>query len=287
MMSVPVLLDGIVRGLQLGLLAVGLTLLYGLGGILNLAHGALAVTAAIVTTNLADGVGMPIVPAAALGVAVAATVALLLDRSVMQAVYRREGEERVLLSLLLSLGVALFVDGLLEWRYPSGGLSIRIGGGPVDLAGIPMPRGSLYAALLSLVVVGLVAWFLRGTVTGRAVRSIIQDERGARLVGVDPGRMRTLIFGLSGALAGLVAITSSMGGTVDVRSGFGLTILALIVTVVGGLGSAAGAMVAGLLLGVVEAVAAAEIGASYTSIILLAAAGLTILVRPSGLLGRS
>lgn len=283
----PVLLDGIARGLQLGLLAVGLTLLYGLGGILNLAHGALAVAAAIVTTNAADGLGLPILAAAALGIAVATAVALLLDRTVMQAVYRQEGEERVLLSLLLTLGVALLVDGALEWRYPSGALTIRIGGGPVDLAGIPMRRGSLVAAGISVVVIGAVAWFLRRTTTGRAVRSIIQDEEGARLVGIDPARMRTLIFGLSGALAGLVAMTTSMSGPVDVRSAFGLTILALIVTVVGGLGSAAGALVAGVLLGVVEAVAAAEVGANFTSIILLAAAALTIVVRPSGLLGRS
>lgn len=285
-MSAPVLLDGLARGLQLGLLAVGLTLLYGLGGILNLAHGALAVAAAIVAANAADGLGLPIVAAAAAGIAAATGIALLMDRTVMQPVYRREGEERVLLSLLLSLGTALFVDGLLEWRYPSGALTIRVGGGPVDLFGIPMRRGSLVAAGIAVVVIGAVTYFLRRTTTGRAVRSIIQDEEGARLVGIEPGRMRTLIFALSGALAGLVAMTTAMSGPVDVRAGFGLTILALIVTVVGGLGSAAGALLAGVLLGVVEAISASEIGASYTSIILLAAAGLTILVRPRGLLGR-
>lgn len=286
-MDAAVLLDGVVRGLQLGLLAVGLTLLYGLGGILNLAHGALAVSAALVAANASDGLGLPIVAAAAIGIAFATGVALLLDRTVMQAAYRLRGGERVLLSLLLSLGAALVIEGLFEWRYPSGALSIRVGGGPVDLFGIPMRRGSLVAAATAVVVIALVTWFLRATTTGRAVRSVIQDEVGARLVGIDPARMRTIVFALAGALAGLVAMTSAMSAPVDVRAGFGLTILALIVTVVGGLGSAAGALLAGVLLGVVEAVSAAAIGASYTSIILLAAAGLTILVRPSGLLGGS
>lgn len=282
-----VLLDGIVGGLQLGLLAMGLSLLYGLAGILNLAHGAIAVTAAIVTTLVADGVGLPIVAAAALGIGAAVLLSLAMDRTVMQAVYKEEGEHRVLLSLLLSLGVAFLVDGLLEWRYPSGALSIRIGGGPVDLFGIPMRRGSLYAAAISLVALGGMIFFLRRTTLGRAVRSIIEDEEGARLVGIDPAGVRTLIFAVSGALAGLVAMTNSMSAPVDVRSGFVFTINALIVTVVGGLGSATGALLAGLLLGIVNVLAAYYIGAYISSIILLTAAAVTILVKPSGLLGRS
>lgn len=280
------LLDGLVRGLQLGLLAAGLTLLYGLGGVLNLAHGAFAVVAAIVTANLADGLGLPIGVAALGGVATAAGLGLLLDRTVLRPVFRRAGEERVLLSLLLTLGCALVIEGLLEWRYPSGALQVRIGGAPVLVGGVPMRRGAVLAALLAAVaIVGLV-WFLRRTTTGRAVRSVVQDEVGARLVGIDPVRMRTVVLVLGGALAGLVAVTTSMSGPLDVRAGFGLTVLALVVTVVGGLGSAAGALVAGVLLGVVEAVSAATLGASWTSIILLAAAALTILVRPTGVLGR-
>lgn len=282
-----VLLDGIVGGLQLGLLAMGLSLLYGLGGILNLAHGAVAVSAAIVTSLLVAGVGLPIGVAAAIGIGVAALLTLTMDRTVMQAVYRQQGEQRVLLSLLLSLGVAFLLDGLLGWRYPNGALSIRIGGGPVDLFGIAMRRGSLHAAAISLVALGGMRLFLQHTTLGRAVRSIIEDEEGARLVGIEPARIRTLVFVLSGALAGLVAVTSSMSAPVDVRSGFAFTINALIVSVVGGLGSASGALLAGLLLGIVNALSAFYIGTYTTSIILLAAAAVTILVRPSGLLGGS
>ena len=91
------------------------------------------------------------------------------------------------------------------------------------------------------------------TTFGRGIRSVIQDETGARLVGINPSFVRTVIFALSGALAGIVAITQSMNGPLTVNAGFELTTFALIVTVVGGLGSVAGAFLAGVLLGVVNA----------------------------------
>jgi branched-chain amino acid transport system permease protein len=115
---------------------------------------------------------------------------------------------------------------------------------------------------------------------------VIQDETGARLVGVNPSFVRTVVFALSGALAGIVAITQSMGGPLTVNQGVELTNFALIVTVVGGLGSVAGAFLAGVLLGIVNQLSAHYIGQYITSLILLGAAALTILVRPRGLLGR-
>jgi branched-chain amino acid transport system permease protein len=128
--------------------------------------------------------------------------------------------------------------------------------------------------------------FFGATTFGRGVRSVIQDETGARLVGISPSFVRTVIFALSGALAGIVAITSSMTGPVTVTAGFELTVFALIVTVVGGLGSVAGAFLAGLLLGIVNTMSAHYIGQYITTVILLGVAALTILVRPRGLLGR-
>lgn len=280
-----VIMDGIVAGLQLGLLAIGLSLLYGLGGVLNLAHGALAVGAAMMASN-AMGAALPVGVAALIGIGTAAALALLMDRTVMRKVYATPSEHRVLLSLLLTLGVAFTIDGLLAWRYPNEALTIRIGGGAIDVLGVSMRAGSLLAAGIAVVALVLVILFLQRTAYGRAVRSVIQDEEGARLVGVDPGRVRTLIFAAGGALAGLVAVTQSMTSPVTVNDGFEFTIDALIVTVVGGLGSAAGALLAGVLLGIIKALSSFYIGAYITSIILLTAAGITILLRPSGLLGR-
>ena len=120
---------------------------------------------------------------------------------------------------------------------------------------------------------------------GRAVRSVIEDEEGARLVGIDPQRMLRIILALSGLLAALVAVTQSMVRPVTVSAGFGITVFALIVTVVGGLGSVTGAMLAGIILGVINNIAASYIGTFLSLIILLGAAAVTILIRPSGLLG--
>lgn len=281
-----ILFDGIVGGLQLGLLAVGLTLLYGLGGVLNLAHGAIAVAAAMVVSLTMDA-GLPMVPAIVAGLLVAIAIGLLLDQTLMRPVYRMEGEGRVLLSLLLTLGTAFVIDGVIGWRYPNEALSLRVGSGAVPILGVPMRIGSLVASGVAAVAIGLVIWFLQGSRVGRAVRSVIQDQEGARLIGVNPDRVRTLIFGMSTALAGLVAVSQSMTSPVTITSGLSFTILALIVTVVGGLGSATGALLAGILLGIVNAFSAFYIGAYLTTIILLAAAAATILVRPSGLLGRA
>jgi branched-chain amino acid transport system permease protein len=280
-----VVLDGLVLGLAFGLLGVGMTLVYGLGGVLNLAYGQLVVLAAIVISVVMED-GKPTLVAAVIGVLAAAAVAVLMDLTLMRPVYREHGEERTLLGLLLTLGAAFVIGGVLTWRYPDGALYIFVSGDPVSVLGVPMAAGSIWASVLALVVAAVLLVFFSFTTFGRGVRSVIQDEIGARLVGINPSFVRTVIFALSGALAGIVAIGQSMIGPLTVNAGFELTTFALIVTVVGGLGSVGGAFLAGVLLGVVNALSAHYIGQYITTIILLGAAALTILIRPRGLLGR-
>jgi branched-chain amino acid transport system permease protein len=280
-----VVLDGIVLGLAYGLLGVGMTLVYGLGGVINLAFGQIVVLGAIVSSLLMED-DVSTLLAAVVGVLAAAGVSILLDLTLMRAVYRQHGEERVLLGLLLTLGVAFVIAGLLIWRYPTNALNITISGEPVSILGVDMAVGSVWASVIAIAVGVLLLLFFSVTTFGRGVRSVIQDETGARLVGINPSFVRTVIFALSGALAGIVAITYSMSGPLDVYKGFELTTFALIVAVVGGLGSVAGAFLAGLLLGVVSTLSATYIGQYYAIVILLGAAALTILVRPRGLLGR-
>jgi branched-chain amino acid transport system permease protein len=280
-----VILDGIVLGLAFGLLGVGMTLVYGLGGVLNLAYGQIVVLGAIVIMLLIDD-GVPTAWAAVVGVLAAVGAGLLFDLTLMQPVYRRRGEERTLLGLLLTLGAAFVIAGLLNWQYPLGALYINISGNPVSILGVPMAVGSIWASVMALAVGAVLLLFFGATTFGRGVRSVIQDETGARLVGISPSFVRTVIFALSGALAGIVAISSAMTAPLTVTAGFELTVFALIVTVVGGLGSVAGAFLAGLLLGIVNELSAHYIGQYITTVILLGAAGLTILIRPRGLLGR-
>ncbi|HVR80029.1 MAG TPA: branched-chain amino acid ABC transporter permease [Acidimicrobiia bacterium] len=278
------ILDGIVLGLQFGVLATGLTLVYGLGGVLNLAYGQMAVISAMVVL-LAMDAGVSLLPAVGLGLLAGGLLGLLLDVTILRPVYRLQGEARVLLSLLLSLGVAFIVDGFLNWRFPLRGLSLRVGGEAVEILGVRMRTGSLVASGITLLVLAVLFYLFRYTRLGRAIRSVIENEEGARLVGIDPHHMLRIILVLSGVLAAIVAVTRSMVAPVNVRAGFSITVLALIVTVVGGLGSISGAFLAGLVLGIINSIAAAYIGTFLSLIILLVAAALTILIRPAGLLG--
>jgi branched-chain amino acid transport system permease protein len=280
-----VIIDGIVLGLAFGLLGVGLTLVYGLGGVLNLAYGEIAILAAIVVSHLRTD-GIPTVLAAAIGVLAGAGAGIALDLTLMRPVYRQRGEQRTLLGLLLTLGLAFMIEGLLNWRDPLGALYINVSGRPIHIFGVAMSAGSVWASVIAIAAGAILLGFFAATTFGRGVRSVIQDEIGARLVGISPSLVRTVIFALSGALAGLVAVTRSMTAPLTVTDGFDLTIFALIVAVVGGLGSVAGAFLAGVLLGIVDTVSAHYVGQYITSIVLLGAAALTILARPRGLLGR-
>lgn len=283
-MPFSVFVDGVSYGLQLGLLGLGLTLVYGLGGVLNLAHGQIAVLCAIIV-SLSMSAGLPTLAAVALGLVAVSILGVAIDLTLMRPVYRLHGEERVLLGLLLMLGTGFVIEGFLNWRYPIEALKIRIEGDPVSILGAAVPFGSVIATLITVAVGGCLAAFFRFAAGGRAVRSVIQDEDGARLCGIDPSAVRTFVFGLSAALAGLVAVTRSMTSPVTVTSGIDLTILALIVAVVGGLGSVSGTLAAGVLLGIVHAVSSYLIGSYITTIVLLTAAALTIVLRPSGLFG--
>ena len=205
----------------------------------------------------------PTLPAVGLGLLAGGLLGLCLDLTILRPVYRLRGEARVLLSLLLTLGVSFIIDGFLNWRYPLESLTLRIAGGPVEILGVPMRRGSLVASAITLLTFAGLFVFFRYTSLGRAVRSVIQEPEGARLVGIYPDRILRLILVLSGVLAALVAVTRSMVTPVDTTSGLSITVFALIITVVGGLGSVAGAFLAGIILGIVSVVAADLIGTSY------------------------
>ena len=281
---ISLLIDGIIFGLQFFLFAVGLTLIFGLGGVLNLAHGQLAVIAGISAAGLI-GAGVNTTLAALLGVLIAGASGLVLDRSLMLMAYRYKGETRLLLGLVLTLGLSLAIEGYLNYSFPLVALSISLSKPNVTLFGIVVRTTAICAALIALVTLLSLFLFLRGTFLGKAVRSIVQNEVGAELCGIDQARVRTFIFVLGALMAGLAGIAHGLTTSLDVRMGMELTILALIVATVGGVRSINGTLAAGILLGVVNVFASFYMGRYLTYIILLTTAGLIILLRPSGLLG--
>ena len=125
--------------------------------------------------------------------------------------------------------------------------------------------------------------FLKLTLLGKVIRSIIQNETGAGLCGINPGRIRTLIVTLSAMMAGLGGVAQGLFSTLGAEMGNELTSFALIVAVVGGVRSINGTLAAGVLLGIVNAFASYYVGAYLTLIILLGTAVFTILLRPEGL----
>jgi len=281
---ISLFIDGIIFGLQLSLLAVGMTLIFGLGGVLNLAHGQLAVIAGISAAHLI-GAGVNVPLAALLGVLIAGTSGFVLDRSLMLMAYRYKGEARLLLGLVLTLGLSLAIEGYLNYSFPLVALSISLPIPNVILFGVVVRTTAISAAIIAIFTILSLFLFLRGTFLGKAVRCIVQNEVGAELCGIDQASVRTLIFILGALMAGLAGIAQGLTASLDVRMGMELTILALIVATVGGVRSINGTLAAGILLGVVNVFASFYIGTYLTYIVLLTTAGLTILLRPSGLLG--
>jgi branched-chain amino acid transport system permease protein len=282
---IAILFDGVVQGLQLSLLAVGITLIYGLGGVLNLAHGQLAVAGGVAAAILLS-LGVHPLFAATGGVVAAGILGLVVDRALLLPAYRLKGEERLLLGLILTLGFSFLVDGLLNWQVPEFSLSFRLPVPMVELAGIPMRTASLAASGIAIAVFAGLFAFLKLTLVGKAIRSIIENEAGAELCGIDPSRTRTLIVCLAAMMAGVAGVTQGLFSSLGTEMGPEFTILGLLVAVVGGVRSINGTLAAGILLGVVNAFASHYVGAYVAYIILLSFAMATILVRPAGLLAR-
>jgi branched-chain amino acid transport system permease protein len=280
-----ILLDGIVQGLQLSLLAVGITLIYGLGGVLNLAHGQFAVVGGVAAAILVSA-GVHPFAAAAGGIACAGLLGWIVDRTLLVPAYRYRGEDRLLLGLILTLGLSFVIDGALNYKFPEFSLTFRLPLAMVELGGIPMRTASLAASAIAIVVFGGLFAFLRFTLLGKTIRSIIENEAGAELCGIDPGRTRTLIVFLAAMMAGIAGVTQGLFSSLGTEMGPEFTTLGLLVAVVGGVRSVNGTLAAGVLLGIVNAFASHYVGAYVAYILLLSAAMATILVRPAGLLAR-
>ena len=279
---IAILIDGIVQGLQLSLMAVGITLIYGLGGVLNLAHGQFAVVGGIATALFIEA-GVNPLAACALGILSAGVFGLAVDRTLLLPAYRSAGEERLLLGLLITLGLSFVVNGYLDYKYPNISLTLKLATPSFDMAGITVRTASAVAGGNAILAIVLLLAFLKGTLLGKVIRSIIQNEVGAGLCGINPGRIRTLIVTLSAMMAGLGGVVQGLFSSLGTEMGNELTSFALIVAVVGGVRSINGTLAAGVLLGIVNAFASYYVGAYLTLIILLGTAVFTILLRPEGL----
>ncbi|MFH5801697.1 branched-chain amino acid ABC transporter permease [Haladaptatus sp. CMAA 1911] len=274
------LIDGLSIGLLYAMLGLGITLVFGLGGILNLALGVFSITALIVTFELTGS--LPIVVAAAVAIVGVAAVGLILERTLLQLVYRSEGDDRLMLGIFTTLGLSILLQGVLSIEY-SGLFSVPAEISSVQVFGAFIRGGSLVTLALSLLTLLSMYLFFSRTYTGMATRTIMQDEIGAVYCGIDTRRMRTFVFVLSIAIASFAGVLYGLTFEAGVSDSFDLTITAVIVSIVGGVTSIPGVVAAGVLIGILTTFVSAFFGSYVATISLFGTAIVVLLLKPEGI----
>ncbi len=282
---IPYLVDGIVFGLVLSLIAAGLTLIYGLAGVLNLAHGELLVITTVTAAVLSQSLGLPLPLALLAGVAATVAAAVVLDRVVLNPVYKLEGEERVLLGLYITLAFSIFLHSGIITTFPLAFLTVNLPTPNIELIGLSFRTAQLVAAVISAAILLGIYLFLKKTWSGRAIRSLTQNETGALLVGVSVKKYRLLVFMIGAVLVSMAGIVRSIIATVAPESGLEFTILGLLVTVIGGIRSVSGTIAAGLVIGVAYTFLVVVVGTYLAYVALLILIMALLLTRPYGILG--
>jgi branched-chain amino acid transport system permease protein len=278
-----------ITGLGLGamyfLIASGLSLIYGLMGVLNFAHGALLTAGAYATwwmsTHVGGGPGTKLLAGAVFGIAVGAALAALIELVLIRPLYRRPVEQ-----VLVTVGLALALGALVEaiWGFDARPFPVPawlIDTTSVLGASIPNDRFVEIAAA-ALVLAGLTG-FLRFTRYGLIIRAGVENRAMVTALGIDVRRAFTLVFALGGAAAALAGVLSGVYyGVVDPTRGTSLLIFAFIVVVIGGFGSIGGTAVAAVAVGLLQQYTNYySSGLGDLAVVLLLA--IVLLLRPEGL----
>jgi branched-chain amino acid transport system permease protein len=288
-----VLLQNAVFGLLLGGLyglgAVGLSRVFGVLAVLNVAHGELIMLGGYVSVWLftlwrVDPFVSVLVAGPALFLVGAVLFRLFFRRLVSFA-----EDDRIKTSILIGFGLALVVQTLaiLAWGADERAVTPRYAGMVMTLGSVVVPLSRLGALALAFLVLGGVHLFLTRTRLGTALRATADDEQGAVLVGIPIGTAYLRAFALGSALAGVAGALVSVSDAVSPAIGLHWTLKALIVIVLGGMGNILGTFVAGLFLGLAEATSGFLLGNAYREVVGLMLFLLVLSVRPRGLLTRS
>ena len=279
----PSVINGLLTGGVYALLALGLTLIYGVLHIVNFAHGSLLMVAMFGAWLLAERFGLD--PYAALPIMVAAMFAFgwLLYAGVIGRIGR--GDDRSI--LLGTLGVAVVLDNLALVLFTGDTRTIETpySFSMVELGPVMIPTAKLVSFGFALAL-GLVLWaFMSLTDTGRAIRAVAREPEGARLVGIRPQRMFALAYGIGVACLGAAACLLLPTFYVSPGVGNVFVLLAFTIVVLGGMGSFAGAVLGGLLIGVTESIGGLYLGESLGPICVPVVFVAVLLLRPTGLFG--
>jgi len=305
-MTFVLLVEQVLNGLQFGvmlfLMAAGLTLIFGVMGLINLAHGSLYMIGAFAAAATAAATGSFLLALAA-SLAAAAAAGALVELTVIRRLYGRDHLDQVLATFALIL---IFSEGT-RWLFGSFPLYLDMPpalSGPVTLPfGIDYPRYRLALIGIGLAVAAALFLLISRTRIGIQIRAGEEDREMIAALGVDISKLYTMVFALGAALAGFAGALIGAIQSVQVGMGEPVLILAFVVIVIGGIGSIRGALVGAILVGltdtlgrallplafglVMEPAAAMSVGASLASMAIYILMAAVLILRPRGLFGRA
>ena len=275
-------MNGVALGAILSLIALGLTIVFGLLGFVNFAHGALFMVSAYagwVAYSRTDNFFVALVAA----LVVAFVVGLVIERVLIRMYYRRPPEDQILVTYGLAIVLVEIVRGIFS------GLTRLVPtpawvSGTVQIAGIFYPEYRLALILIAAVTLAILYLILFRTRIGLIVRAGIDDALIVNILGVNVNRTFLLVFALGAAIAGFSGIVDAPLLAVNPDMGTDLLVQSFVVVVIGGVGSFFGAILGGLIAGEIISLTTA-FAADYSSVALYAAMALVLIFRPQGLLG--
>ncbi|MGE0314237.1 MAG: branched-chain amino acid ABC transporter permease [Lautropia sp.] len=277
----PAAISGLATGAVYALVALGLTLIYGVLHIINFAHGSLLMAALYSAYFLNRHAGLDPYVALPLLTVVFFGLGYALQRYVISPFsHGKDGN-----ILLVTLAIAIIVDNLALYFFTSNTrtIDVALAGEMVEIgpAFVPLPR--VIAFVASIAIAGLLWLVLARTRLGKAIRAVALEKRGAELMGIDVRHTYAMCFGIGSACVAAAACLLLPSFYVTPQVGYAFVLVAFTTVVMGGMGSLPGALVAGLLLGVVEALCGLFFGETLGQIGIYACFILTLLFRPAGL----
>lgn len=285
-LSQQLVLGFMIGGLY-GLAAVGLSLIFGVLKVLNVAHGELIMLGGYGAYWLFTLGGVDPFASLAFVVPAALMAGLALYWVLFRFVVRAREETRIKNSLLIGFGLALALDTLAVklWTADERGITPPYAGTALIVGNLAIPLVRLASLVVAFALIAALHLLLTRWRWGRAIRATAEDWQAALLTGIDVRRAYLLAFALGTGLAGAAGTLVSVGYSVSPSIGLGWTLKALIVVVLAGLGSMFGTFVGGLFLGLAEAASAATFGGPYREVVGLVIFFVVLVVRPQGLFG--
>ena len=280
--AVQIVIGGLLQGSVFAIVALGFSLVFRVTGAINLSQGAFCILGALLTYSLEESFGWPVALAATGAAAITALAGLALGAGVFVPALSRLPMSSM---LILTIGLLTLVEGLalVVWGSQPYSLPSFSGEAPIQLLGVRVSTQSFWiAGVAAAIIFGL--WFLlMRTAAGKALRACAENPMAARLMGIDVPRVTLASFVLAAFIGGLSGIVVGPIMSLQFDSGRFFTIFGFIAVAIGGLGSFIGAVVGGLLLGVVEQLAAGYVSSLFANSLAFGLLLVVLLWRPNGL----